>query len=133
MRAELQSCKLYMCVETILGGVREKNYVFSCDLRLGYVHRKGATTFSITTFSMTTFSIMDLFVTLSIMTFGKAYSLNMLSVGILNVIFSYCYPECHHAECRYSECHYAECRGVQGRVITVSTSKLNTHIEAREY
>ncbi len=61
MRAELQSCKLYMCVETILGGVREKNYVFSCDLRLGYVHRKGATTFSITTFG-----IMDLVVTLSI-------------------------------------------------------------------
>jgi hypothetical protein len=31
----------------------------------------------------------------------------MLSVVILNVVFSYCYAECYYAECRYAECHGA--------------------------
>ncbi len=30
---------------------------------------------------------------------------------MLNIVFSYCYPECRYAGCRYAECHYAECRG----------------------
>jgi hypothetical protein len=35
----------------------------------------------------------------------------MLSVVMLNVVFSYCYAECHYAECYYAECRYAERRG----------------------
>ncbi len=30
---------------------------------------------------------------------------------MLNVVFSYCYAECHYTECHYAECLYAECRG----------------------
>ncbi len=34
----------------------------------------------------------------------------MLSVVMLNVVFSYFYAECHCAESRYVECRYAEYR-----------------------
>ncbi len=34
---------------------------------------------------------------------------------MLNVVFSYCYAECHYAECRYAECHYTECRYAECR------------------
>jgi hypothetical protein len=34
---------------------------------------------------------------------------------MLNVVFSYCYAECHNAECRYAECHYAQCRYAECR------------------
>ncbi len=32
----------------------------------------------------------------------------MLSLIMLNVVFSYCYAECY-----YAECHYVECRGAE--------------------
>jgi hypothetical protein len=41
----------------------------------------------------------------------KGHSAEALSVIMLSVAFSYCYPECHYGECRYAECCYAECHG----------------------
>jgi hypothetical protein len=39
----------------------------------------------------------------------------MLSLILLNVVFSYCYAECHYAECNYVECHHAECRDAENK------------------
>jgi hypothetical protein len=44
----------------------------------------------------------------------------MLSVVMLNVVFSYCYAECRYAECRgayccHAECRYAKCRYAERR------------------
>jgi hypothetical protein len=59
----------------------------------------------------------------------------MLSVVMLNDVFSYCYAECHYAECPYAECRYDACRYAECRYdeCGATSQTFETHLQNFTY